>query len=197
MLKRIKDFFSWLSSFFGFKNEHNINMLCEWHIKARNKYTGEILYEETYYNVIVKTGREDMLKLLFNLTGQVPLVALGAGSGSTAADEADTRLETELIANATRKSLTKTDGSTPLIVETDEVTIMGTDYFKKVVCRGVFLSGDSNNGSNFREYGLFTTLTLPGTPTGTSGIMFNHFVAGADIPKDASTEIDVDTTVRF
>lgn len=146
--------------------------------------------------MIVKTGKEEMLKLLFNISGSA-FTALGAGSGSTAATVDDTRLETELIANATRKGLTKTDGTTPLTVENDVTTIGSNTYHKKLVCKASFLSGDSNNGSNFREYGLFSTSTLPGTATSTSGIMFNRYVAGANIAKDSSTQIDVTTTVRF
>lgn len=141
--------------------------------------------------MIVKAGKEDLLKLLFNLSGQAALVALGAGSGSTAATVDDTTLETELTGNATRKSLTKLDGGTPLIVEDETTTIGANTYHKKVACRAIFPTTDGNNGSDFREFALFSSATFA------AGIMFNRYVAGANIPKDASTEIDVDTTVRF
>lgn len=169
---------------------------CEWHIVAFNVHTGEIVHEEKDFNVIVVGGKEEMLKLMFNISGS-PFIAMGAGEGSTAATVNDTRLETELIANATRKSLTKTDGSTPLTVETEVTTIGANTYHRKLVSRASFLSGDSNNGDNFREYALFTTATLPGTPTSTSGVMFNRYVAASNIAKDSSIQINVDTTVRF
>ena len=106
-------------------------------------------------------------------------------------------LGAEHILNATRKSLTRTNGSTPLIVEDETVTISGNDYHKRVVSLASYLSGDSNNGANFRDFGLFTIATLPGTAAGISGIMFNRYVAASNYAKDISNQLDVITTVRF
>lgn len=119
------------------------------------------------------------------------------GSGSTAASATDTRLTTELIANATRLSLTNTSNAslTSSDIVDDPQTIGGVSYQKKIVVRASMLASDNNTG-NVQEYGLFDTATLPGSPTGTSGNIFNHFVAGSPINKTSSIQIDIDTTIR-
>lgn len=144
-----------------------------------------------------------MLKLLFGLSG-VSMVALGAGVSSTVGSTSDTNLGSELIANATRLPIGKTSSTAGSFVAldsssvVDDVTIIsGVTYEKKLECRAIFPTTDGNNGNPFRRYALFSTNTLPGTPAGTSGTMFNVYVAGSDINKDASTEIDVDVTIRF
>ncbi len=132
------------------------------------------------------------------------MVAVGAGSGSTAAVHTQSQLVYELIGNsayspAGRKTLTNT---TPVALTASDVTAdtytdgLGNVYYFKITVQAIFPSDDLNNGAPFREYGLFSTVTLPGTPTGTSGTMFNRFVGGSNIDKDSSTQITVNITLR-
>lgn len=172
-------------------------VLAQWHIKAINE-CGEVVHEEKKENLIVKTGRADVLQLLFDLSG-VALNAMGAGACSTAATVDDTRLNYEHILNPTRKDLTNTDGD-PLdvadIVDETYTDGLGNTYYKKLVLQATYAAGDLNNGHPFQEYGLFSTATLPGTPTGTSGVMFNHLVAASPISKDATITLLVIVTLR-
>ncbi len=125
------------------------------------------------------------------------------GSSSTAALATDTRLTSENLNTGggdtytVRPSLTNQSGASlsGADIVDDPQTIGGIAYQKKIIVRGKFLTTDLS-GATFYEFGLFDTTTLPGTPTGTSGVMFNHFVLGTSIVKSPSLEIDTDTTIR-
>lgn len=172
---------------------------AEWDIKGIQE--GEIVYHDVKQNLIVQTGRSDVLGLLFGMasTCAQPIVSLAAGACSTAAAVTDTRLNYELIANGNRLTLTDT-GSSPLscsdIVSETFTDGLGNTYYKKVIVQGIYLTTDANNGQPFQEYGLMTTLPCPATPTTISGIMFNHLVASAPIIKNNSTQIVVQITIR-
>lgn len=172
-------------------------LVCSWKIKAWRPETGEIVHEEEAKNIVVKVGKDDMLRLLFGLSGS-SYVALAAGACSTAATVDDTQLNYEHILNPSRKSLTNTSdvALSASDIASEDYTEDTCDFHKKITVRGVYETGDANNGHPFQEYGLFTTDVLPATPTSAQPTMFNHFVAATPITKDASTEIVVDITVR-
>lgn len=129
---------------------------------------------------------------------------MGVGSSSTAAAATDVHLGSENLNQGggdtytVRPTLNNTSGA-PLsstdIVD-DPQTIGGIFYQKKIIVRGRYLTTDLPS-TTFAEYALFDTATLPGSPTGTSGVMFNHFVAGTPITKTTAIEVDIDTTIRF
>lgn len=182
----------------------SIICLCQWTVVAWNTFNGEIVYQEHNKNVITTLGKSTMLSLLFGLTLGSSCVALAAGSGSTAANSADTRLATELIGNATRKAIggiTSTSSSfVPLAngdIVSDVEVISGITYEQSLSCLGIFPATDGNDGSAFREFALMDTLVLPGSPTGTSGHPYNHYVLGADVNKTTGIEIDVTTKILF
>ena len=169
----------------------------EW--KIIEEMSDGLVLEREGLNLITNAGRDLLLKDLFMLSGSAGVVACGVGASSTTADVSDTHLTYELIGNAARKTLTNTNGD-PLsgsdIVD-ETTTISSVTYYKKLVCQAVWDSGDSNNGNQFAEYGLFTTDALPGTPTGTSGTMFNHYIDPSPTNKSASNSITVQITLRF
>ena len=148
-------------------------------------------------------GKAQLLNRLFAL-GASPIIALAVGSSNTAAAATDTHLGSENLNTGggdtytVRPTLTNTAGaslSSGDIVD-DPQTISGIFYQKKIIVRGKFLTTDLP-GDTFYEYGLFDTTTLPGSPTGVSGTMFNHVVVGTPITKTLSIEVDCDTTIRF
>lgn len=158
------------------------------------------------HNMVVDTGRINSMKgILPFTTSPVTMVAIGAGVCSTAEDYAQDRLIYELIGNAARKDLTRTTdslaiASNPLTnsdIVSEVVTIGGFTFRKKVVLQAVYDFVDSNNGNTFREYALFSTATLPGTPTGLSGVMYNRIVDPSPIPKDINTKIIIQITMRW
>jgi hypothetical protein len=177
---------------------HRSKFHCTWDVAARNE-AGEIVSRETDQNIVVIGGRENVLNLLFALAASSTVVALGAGASGTAATATDTRLNYELVGNASRKPLTNTSfaplSSADVVLETF-VDGFGETYYTKIIVQGVYQLVDGNNGQPFQEYGLFSTTALPGTPTSTSGIMFNHFVAGAPVVKDNTITITVQVTIR-
>lgn len=174
---------------------------CEWHLQLIKTDTRALLYEEKDHNIVVKDGRAETLKLLLNLSG-VPFIALAAGACGTAATVNDTRLNYEHILNGTRKGLYKqSDGITPItsadVVDDTFVDTNGQTYYKKLTCRSQFVGvSDANQGQPFQEYALLSNVTCPGTPTGTSGTMFNHYVATSAIILNSDVTLLVDTTIR-
>lgn len=150
-------------------------------------------------NLVVNTGRDMLLKDLFMLTGSSGVVCLGVGASTTPATVSDTRLTHELIGNATRKTLVNTSNA-PLSasdIVSETTTISGVIYYRKLVCQATWDVSDGNNGNQFGEYGLFTSVALPGTPTGTSGTMFNHLIDATPPTKSPSNSITAVVTVRF
>lgn len=176
----------------------SVPLLGQWNIQKVKTDTGEVLYEETSENVVVKVGRGELLKLIFNLSGSTFLF-MAAGPCSTAATVNDTKMTYEHILNATRKSLTNTsDVALTAGDVVDETTVVsGVTYYKKIVVRTKYLGvSDSNVNHPFQEYGLFSTATLPGTPTGASGNMLNHYVAASPIVLDNLTTLIINLTLR-
>jgi len=169
-----------------------------WSIIERDEW-GNVIEEREMSNLVVNDGRDMLLKDLFMLTGSSGVVCLGVGASTTTASVTDTRLTHELIGNPTRKSLVNTSNAalSPSDIVSETATISGVVYYKKLVCQATWDVSDGNNGNQFGEYGLFTTNVLPGTPTGTSGTMFNHLIDFTPPTKSASNSITAVVTVRF
>ena len=179
-------------------SKSSIPISVQYEVTQTDNITGEVIYSVKSPNLVVKTGREYVLRNLFDLTG-TDFVAMGAGASSNTATVDDTRLTYELIADTNRKTLTNTNGD-PLSssdIQTGTYTVEispGVDAtFYKLLTVQVIYDGatDPNVDSYFAEYGIFNTDTLPGTPTGTSGIMFNHYTPGSSIQLSAATTITV------
>lgn len=182
---------------------HSVPMMAEWNIKAVNIHTGEVTYEETQKNLIVDTGRADILNLLFGFSG-VTLVAMGAGASGTTAAYTDTKLyyEYPTTASGTRYALFNQNGIALSGSDVQQNTFVDTTESPNITYRYVIAiqatipANDPNNGNPYQEYGLFSVNTLPATPSSTSGTMFNRLVANTAIIKDNSTQIIVNITLR-
>lgn len=183
----------------------SIPVYGEWKIDEFD-LAGNLISSHEYKNAVVNVGREQVVRFLFGFGGASSIVAMGVGASSTYNTTAssgvsveDTRLTYELIGNPTRKTLTNTNNTSLSISDysLETTTVSGTTYYSKIVVQAQYAAGDGNNGNVFNEYGLFTTDTLPLTPTASSGLMFNRFVDPAPITKTASNSITVQVTLRF
>lgn len=169
-----------------------------WRIIERD-IDGNIISDHESTNLVVNTGREQALRNLFAVGASGPFISIGVGASTDAASESQTHLVHELIdGNPGRKTLFDKNNNTldNADIETDVTAISGVTYYRKLVVQGTWDSTDSRNGNQFAEYGLFTTTTLPGTPSGTSGIMFNRFVDPAPIFKTSSNSVTCQITIR-
>ena len=183
----------------GFKRGEPVPMAGSFKITKIRTSTGEILQQQESGNLILNIGRDEVLKLLFGFSGSSPFISLAAGACSTAADVDDLGLNYEHILNATRKTLTNTSDA-PLSasdIQTEEVVVSGTTYYRKVVARASYDGAtDGNVYQPFQEFGLANTVTLPATPTSTSGVLLNHYVSLDPTILNPDTTIVVDTTIR-
>lgn len=167
-----------------------LQFAASFHVVNRDNDTGEILYEFEQSNLVVKVGRSAILDFLFGTGSPSAFLYLGAGPCSTAATVDDTRLTYELIANASRKNPTVS------AISTGTYTISGNTYYKTIQLQTSFVgASDSNVDETFREYALFDSDTLPGTPTSTSGRMLNHLIAPGDTVLYSSSTITVTINV--
>lgn len=172
---------------------NSIPICVQYKVTKTEKDSGEVLYEETSKNLVVKLGREYVLRNLFDLT-PTTFLAMGVGVSSTDATVNDTRLTYELIGNATRVTLTNTSGA-PLSssdIQNGTFSVDGGTYYKKLPVQVIYDgTTDGNVGAFFAEYAIFDTDVLPVTPTSTSGIMFNHYVPNSSIELGPTTIITV------
>lgn len=187
-------------------------MLGEWKI-TRLDADRNVISISQEHNLIVNTGREQMIRLLMGFTSGeagTPFIAMAVGASATTAVVGDTRLEYELIGNATRKALTNvsnvtlTSGGTGSDIESESIQVAGElavddkwTFKRKIRVRATYEIDDGNNGNTFREYGLTSTLTKPGTPTSTSGNLFNRFIDPNPTPKTSGETIIAEFTLRF
>ena len=174
-----------------------------WKLTEHDK-AGNIVSEREMMNLITNSGRTQFFRNMFALSASGGFVALGVGASTTAATVGDTRLTYELIGNPARKPLTNTSGAalsaSDIVTATTTIVLNVTStatFYENISCQAVFNSGDLNNGNQFGEYGLFTTATLPGTPTSTSGTMYNHLVDPNPIFKSAANQITAVVTVYY
>lgn len=160
---------------------------------------GRVVEERELKNLVVNTGREMLLRTLFMVGASSGVVAMGVGASSTAATVNDTTLTYELTGNGIRKPLTNTSGAalSASDIVTEVVTISSVTYNRKVVAQAVWELSEGVNGNVFGEYGLFSSTATPGTPVGTSGVMFNHLIDPSPIPKTGANSITSQVTIRF
>jgi len=147
-----------------------------------------IIYQCKTGNLIVDVGRINVLKQippsgLTSFSGINNFGYAGVGNTSTAAAAGDVKLGYEHIANANRISALNTSGSA--FSNSDIIAETSGSNTQKLVMQFTWTSGDSNNTQVFSEYGIFSTATLPGTNTGTSGSMFARFVPSSSLTKGA------------
>lgn len=155
-----------------------------WKVQVHDE-SGKLIHEEQGNNIIVKTGRREILKDLFGVGALTDFKYLGVGSGTTDPVVGDTALQTEL--GTTRVTCTNTSNvalsSSDVI---DDATV--SPYETKIVVQGVFGTGDLN-GNTFSEFGLFSSATVG------AGTMFNRFEI-TPISKTSSVSVTVQITIR-
>ena len=183
--------------------EAPIPVFATWRILVHD-VQGNLIEEKNLKNLVVQTGRTQLLRNLFALSASGGVVALGVGASTTAATLNDTRLTYELIGNPTRKPLTNTSGAalspSDIVNQTSVIVLNASSsatFYQQLTCQAVYNSGDSNNGNQLGEYGLFTTATNPGTPTSTSGVMYNHLIDPSPTQKSAANSVTVQITCYF
>lgn len=162
---------------------------------------GNIIADRGGENLVVNTGKEMLLTLLFAMAGSSTSAAItcAAGACSTPATLSDLRLPYEHIANSSRKGITNTSGTTlaPGNIESGSFVVNTITYTRRVIAQAIWDGSDSNLNQPFRDYALMSALLCPGTPTGTSGIMFNHYVDTQNIIKTAGNSITIQISVYF
>lgn len=181
----------------------SIPAVAVWKILEHDK-AGNLVSEREMKNLITNSGRTQFFLNLLAMTASGGFVALGVGASTTTAQVTDTRLTHELIGNTARKPLTNTFGAalspSDIVTATTAIVLNVTStatFYQNISCQAVWNSGDLNNGNQFGEYGLFTTATLPGTPTSTSGTMFNHLIDPNPTFKSAANQITAIVTVYY
>lgn len=155
-----------------------VQICVNYHIVQTDKESGEVLYEVESPNLVVRLGREYVLRGLFNLS-PTSFLYMGAGASSTAATIDDTQLEYELIGNVSRKTGKNTSGGsiTAADILSGTYSVGGGTYYELLPIQVTYDgSTDGNVDATFTEYALFDSATLPGTPTATSGKMFNRYI---------------------
>lgn len=146
------------------------------------------------FNVITDGGRTLLAKNLLSLSGSGFPLFFNYGASATAASHLDTRLTHELIADSTRPALTNSDSSALSSASTTTTTYTDTSYtpsyvyYVQTIVKGSVNGGSSLNVNQpIQEVGMNTSAACPGTPTGTSGIQFNHYVFGSATTLDSLT----------
>jgi hypothetical protein len=158
-----------------------------------NQWEGDLVSHEVGYNKICNNGRDELLKLLFGLSG-TDFEAGGVGDSTTATSETHDRLQNELITGTTRKALTDASGGA---LGSADIAAGTLPYFRELTVMWEYPNGDALDGETFAEFALFSTNVLPGTPTGTSGIMFNRFLATTPFVKDTNQTVQVKCTIEL
>lgn len=162
---------------------------------------GEPNHRSISENLVVNTGRTQLISMAFVPSASAigGFYYLGVGASSTTAQVIDTRLTYELIGNPTRKTVTNANGVTPTTgdIQLQTITVGGCTFYEYIVLQTTYTTTDGNNNNTFAEYGLFTLAALPGSPTGTSGIMFNHYIDPNPAFKASTNQVTVQITVRF
>lgn len=188
----------------------NKPLVVEWDVTTRpvlgydgvgREIVGEVSHHSRSENLVVNTGRTQLMSMAFVPSASAigGFYYLGVGASSTAAAPGDTRLTYELIGNPTRKTLTDSNGLTPQTgdIQTQTIVIGGVTYYQFLELQSTYTTTDGNNNNTFAEYGLFTTGVLPGSPTSSSGTMFNHYIDPNPAFKSATNQVQVAVTIRF
>lgn len=172
----------------------------EWKVIEKD-LDGNIIQESPGHNLITNTGKQMLLTLLFcmNGSGVSSAIVACAGACSTVATLADTTLNYELIANGNRIPITNLAGAalSTADIQSGSFVVNTVTYTRKVTCQAIWGSSDLNLNQPFREYAIATALACPTTPTGTSGVIFNHYIDTQNIVKTGSNSITIQFSVYF
>lgn len=135
---------------------------------------GAVAWRTRGKNIIVDTGRRDLLRRITGVSGASSYLYGGVGDdGSSPTSAALTALENELVAGTNRIAITDSGGGA--LDDTDIVAdVVGSNRLKYTIAFEHGLS-DPNNGRNFEEWGVFDTLACPGMEGGTNGKMFCRY----------------------
>jgi hypothetical protein len=164
---------------------------------------GNILKTSEGSNIIVNSGKVQLLSNLFiqASSGLFPFLAVGASgiNQGFVASASDTHLIYEINTNTVRKPFLSVNGGalTSADITNENVTIGGFNFTEKLVGQATFPQVDNTNGYQFGEYALASIAPVPGTPTGTSGQIFNHYLDPNPLNKQPSNTIVVQVTIRF
>lgn len=191
------------------KNKRDkIPFYCEWQIIKREFDTGKILQIVEGENIVVKDGRDMVLRFLSGMTGSsagssFPYLAIGASATDndgvgTGQLVSDVRMTYELIGNATRFTCTDATGGSfdSTDIADDVVTISGCDFYKSLIWKATIPSTDGNDGQPINEVGLATNGFTPATPTTQRGNIFNHFILPSTVTKDNGTEVIINVKIH-
>lgn len=190
------------------RNIHSAPLYCEWELIKRDEATGRILQIVEGENIVVKDGRDFVLRFLSGMTGSsaasaFPYLAIGASSVDNGEVDqtdlvSDVRLTHELIGNATRYVCTDADETSfdSTDIDDDVVTIDGCEFYKSLVWRAFIPGTDGNDGQPINEVALATHPTTPPAPKTQIGHILNHFVLPSVVVKDNGTEIIIRTKVH-
>jgi hypothetical protein len=173
----------------------NIEIMREGILVEEREYP--IVYDCRHGNLVMNVGRVNMLQSQF-LTGAVAIIAGGVGSNNAnTTDATQVHLGAELIAGTSRPTLTNTSGTTLSTVSASSAItlVTGQSYNEIITAQWQYATGDANNGSTFAEYGMFSSTTLPGTSTGTSGTMFARYVPTSSFTKTSSFLVTIQWSI--
>lgn len=146
------------------------------------------------YNTVTTVGRQLADYTLFALAGSAFPLFMAMGTGAVAPTVGDTRLEYELIGDTNRVQITLTSGN-PLSASavtatpySDSNYTPAYEYQVQFACMGSMNGATSANVDKpIQEIGLVTVLACPGSPTGTSGVLYNHYVFASPVTLDSET----------
>ena len=184
-------------------SDEKVSGVAVWRITEYD-LKGNVISDRELKNLIVNSGRTRQFQNLLGLSASGSFVAMAVGASTTAAQVTDTRLTYELIGNPTRKPLTNTSGAalsaSDINTATQIIVINASSsatFYQNISVQATYNSGDLNNGNQFGEYALASTAVLPGTPTSTSGVIYNHLIDPNPIQKSAANAINVVCTVWY
>ena len=151
----------------------------EWELEGFD-CNGNLIHYYKSPNLQVNTGKIENLKWIGNLATTSPsgFIFLGYGPSSFTPAVGDTRLGGsigyEYIGNGSRPAITNWTQSA-------ETVTQGGFTFTEKLTGSLTINGSTDLNANsvgapIQSYALFNTYVLPGTPTGTSGLMFNELV---------------------
>lgn len=147
------------------------------------------------HNVVTTVGRQLADYNLLSLAGSGFPLFMAMGSGNTpAAAVGDTRLIYELIGDANRPYITLSTGapldSTAVAATpyTDTNYTPNYEYQVQFTVMGEMNGATSANvGAPIQEIGLVTAVACPASPTGTSGVLYNHYIFSSPTTLDLET----------
>lgn len=155
------------------------------------------------FNLTTNVGKQLMFNTIFQLAGSAFPVFFAVGASSTAAALTDVTLKYEHILDGTRPRLTNsagtalTNASVTVSAFSDAGYTPSYNYSVAAVVMGTIPAATLNLNQPIQEIGLATLAACPTTPTGTSGILFNHYVFGSPTLMDGSTIFQAVVTFHY